>query len=159
MIVSDATALIVLINIDRFELLRMMFEHIILTQEVYDEVTVRPSSKNYIDTEIKAGFIRIENYKDKNAFKEISFILDKGESASIALAIEKKLPLIIGEKKSRKFAQRCGVKIIGLVGILRFIYVNEMLAKTELLEIIEHLNQSDFRISEKLMESILKTNR
>jgi len=157
-IVSDATVLIVLINIDRFDLLRMMFKHIILTQEVYDEVTVKQSSKNYIDSEIKAGFIRIENYKDKETFKEINFILDKGESASIALAIEKKLPLIIDEKKGRKFAQRCGVEIIGLVGILRFIYVNEMLAKTEVLEIIEHLNQSDFRISEKLMESILKSD-
>jgi len=82
-----------------------MFEHIILTQEVYDEVTVKPSAKNYINAEIKAGFILIENYKDKNAFTEINFILDKGESASIALAIEKKLPLIIYEKKGRKFAQ------------------------------------------------------
>ena len=105
MIVSDATVLIVLINIDRFDLLRMMFENIILPHEVYDEVTVKPSAKNYIDAEIKAGFIRIENYKDKETFKEINFILDKGESASIALAIEKKLPLIIDEKKGRNFAQ------------------------------------------------------
>jgi len=72
------------------------------------------------------------------------------------LAIEKKLPLIIDEKKGRKFAQCCGVEIIGLVGILRFIYLNEMLIKTEILEIIDHLNQSDFRISEKLMKSIVK---
>lgn len=155
MIVSDATALIVLINIDRFELFKMMFENIILTQEVYDEVTVKQSAKKFMDAEIEAGFLSIENYVDKQAFKEINFILDSGESASIALAIEKKLPLIIDEKKGRKFAEHCGVEIIGLVGILRYIYVHKLLRKQEVLEIIESLNQSDFRISQKLMKSIL----
>lgn len=155
MIVSDATALIVLINIDRFELFKMMFTNIILTQEVYDEVTVKPSAKRFIDAEIKSGFLSIENYENKQAFKEINFILDKGESASIALALEKKLPLIIDEKKGRKFAEHCGIEIIGLVGILRFIYVHKLLTKKEVLEIIESLNQSDFRISQKLMKSIV----
>ena len=39
---------------------------------------------------------------------------------------------------------------------MRFIHLNKILTKTEVLEIIEHLNQSDFRISEKLMGSIMK---
>jgi len=156
-IISDATALIVLINIDKFELFKMMFENIIMTQEVYDEVTVRPSTKKFIDTEIKAGFLSIENYEDVKAFKEINFILDKGESASIALALEKNLPLIIDEKKGRKFAQNCGIEIIGLVGMLRFIYVHKLLSKKEISEIIKNLNQSDFRVSAKLMQTILET--
>jgi len=154
-IVSDATALIVLINIDRFKLFRMMFKNIIMPQEVYDEVTVKPSAKKFIDAEIKSGFLSVENYENKQAFKEICFILDKGESASIALAIEKQLALIIDEKKGRKFAESCGVEIIGLVGILKFLYASKRLAKKEVLEIIESLNQSDFRISEKLMKSII----
>lgn len=135
----------------------MMFKKIILTQEVYDEVSVKPSAKKFIDIEIEAGFLCIENYKDKQVFKEINFILDKGESASIALALEKKLPLIIDEKKGRKFAEACGVEIIGLVGILRFIYVHKLLSQQEIMQIIESLNKSDFRISQKLMESILST--
>ena len=156
MIVSDATALIVLINIDRFEILKMMFPSIIITQEVYHEVTAKQSAKNFINTEIESGFLCIENYQDKQAFKELNFILDKGESASIALAIEKKLPLIIDEKKGRKIAESCGVEIIGLVGILRFMYLHKLLAKKEVLEIVESLNQSDFRISDTLMKSITK---
>lgn len=132
-----------------------MFKNIIMPQEVYDEVTVKPSAKKFIDAEIKSGFLSVENYENKQAFKEICFILDKGESASIALAIEKQLALIIDEKKGRKFAESCGVEIIGLVGILKFLYASKRLAKKEVLEIIESLNQSDFRISEKLMKSII----
>ena len=133
-----------------------MFPSIIITQEVYHEVTAKQSAKNFINTEIESGFLRIENYQDKQAFKELNFILDKGESASIVLAIEKKLPLIIDEKKGRKIAESCGVEIIGLVGILRFMYLDKLLAKKEVLEIVESLNQSDFRISDTLMKSITK---
>jgi predicted nucleic acid-binding protein len=154
-IVSDATAPIVLINIDRFELFKMMFSNIIFTQEVYEEVTVKPSAKKFIDAQIESGFLSIEHYQDTQTFKEINFILDRGESASITLAIERKLPLIIDEKKGRKFAESCGVEIIGLVGILKFLYVNERLSKKEVLEIVESLNQSDFRINKKLLNGIV----
>jgi len=155
MIISDATALIVLINIERFDILKMMFSTIIIAQEVYEEVSIKPSAKKYIDAEIENGFLHKETYQDKNLFKEINFILDKGESASIALAIEKKLPLIIDEKKGRKFAEQSGVEIIGLVGILRFLYIEQKLDEHEILEIIKHLNQSDFRISKSLIESVM----
>lgn len=126
-----------------------------MPQEVYDEIAVQPSAKKFIDAEIKVGFLSVENYEDKQVFKELNFILDKGESTSIALAIEKNMPLIIDEKKGRKFAESCGIEIIGLVGILKFIYTSKRLAKKEILGIIESLNQSDFRISKKLMKSIL----
>lgn len=43
MIVSDATALIVLINIDEFRMLELFVESITIPQEVYDEVC----KKNY----------------------------------------------------------------------------------------------------------------
>jgi predicted nucleic acid-binding protein len=71
------------------------------------------------------------------------------------LAIEKELPLIIDERKGRRFAQKQGVEIIGLVGILRFLYVEKRLSKVEILSIIEKLNNSDFRISSKLLDFIL----
>jgi len=54
--------------------------------------------------EITQGFISIESYEDDSLFKEINYILDGGESASITLAIEKELPLIIDERKGRRFA-------------------------------------------------------
>ena len=155
MIISDATILITLINIDEFRVLKLFIDSIIIPHEVYDEVSQKPSAKNYLDREINDGFISIESYKDHSLFREINYILDDGESASIALAIEKQLPLIIDEKKGRRFAQRQGVEIIGLVGILRFLYVENVLSREEVLDIIEKLNGSDFRVSSGLLELIL----
>ncbi len=156
MIISDATILITLINIDEFRILKIFIDSIIIPLEVYEEVSLKPSAKKYMDHEISEGFIAVESYKSSSLFKEINYILDAGESASIALAIEKKLPLIIDEKKGRKFAQKQGVEIIGLVGILRFLYVENHLNKEELLAIIKKLNGSDFRISSKLLDLILE---
>jgi hypothetical protein len=156
MIISDATILITLINIDEFRVLKIFIDSIIIPPEVYKEVSLKLSAKNYMDNEISEGFIRVESYKSSSLFKEINYILDGGESASIALAIEKKLPLIIDERKGRKFAQKQGVEIIGLVGILRFLYVENRLNKEEILAIIKKLNGSDFRISSKLLDLILE---
>jgi len=156
MIIADATVLITLINIDEFSILELFIENIIITNEVYREVSKKPNAKKYLDHQIAKGFISVDSYKSLSLFKEINYLLDAGESASIALAIEKDLPLIIDEKKGRKFAQKEGIEIIGLVGILRFLYIEKRLTQEETLNIIKKLNASDFRISDKLLTLILQ---
>ncbi|SFV56131.1 hypothetical protein MNB_SV-6-1655 [hydrothermal vent metagenome] len=155
MIISDATILITLINIDEFRVLKLFVEKIVIPYEVYSEVSRIASAKKYIDTQIDKLYILVESYEDSQLFKEINYLLDAGESASITLAIERNLPLIIDEKKGRKFAQKQGVEIVGLVGILRFLYSDGRLSKEEIVEIIVKLNESDFRISSKLLDLIL----
>ncbi len=156
MIIADSTVLITLINIDEFDILKLFIEKIIITNEVYSEISIQPSTKKFIEKEIKKGFISVKSYKNKQLFKEINFILDAGESSSIALALEESLPLIIDEKKGRKFAKAKGIEVIGLVGILRFLYVEKILNIDRTKEIIGKLNRSDFRISQELLEIILK---
>ena len=156
MIISDATILITLINIDEFSILKLFVDEIIITNEVYNEVSQKPNAKRFIDSEIDNGFILIDSYKSFDLFREINYILDIGESASITLAIERNLPLIIDEKKGRRFAQKQGVEVIGLVGILRFLYIEEKLSYDDTLNIVNKLNNSDFRISDKLLALIFE---
>jgi len=66
------------------------------------------------------------------------------------------LPLIIDEKKGRRFAQKQGVEVIGLIGILRFLYIEEKLSYDDTLNIVNKLNNSDFRISDKLLALIFE---
>ncbi|HIP50769.1 MAG TPA: hypothetical protein EYG94_01670 [Campylobacterales bacterium] len=155
MIISDATILITLINIDEFRVLKLFIDKIIIPHEVYNEVSRKASAKKYIDTQIDEAFISVECYEDFKLFKEINYLLDAGESASIALGLERNLPLIIDEKKGRRFAKKQGVEIIGLVGILRFLYSDRRLSKEETISIVKKINGSDFRISSKLLALIL----
>jgi len=156
MIISDSTAIITLINIGEFKLLKLFTKKIILSKEVYHEVSLKENAKLFLDTEIKTAYIEVQNYKNKVLFEEISILLDDGESASIALAIEKKLPLIIDEKKGRNFAKNLGVEIIGLIGIIHFLYLENTIDKKQTLDLIDKLNHSDFRVSSSLLKMILK---
>ena len=155
MIIADATVLITLINIDEFDVLKLFIDQVIIPDEVYHEVSRTASAKRYLDHEIDSCFIQVAQYQDKQLFKDINYILDDGESASVTLALERKLPLIIGEKKGRRFAQQLGVEIIGLVGILRFLYRDGRLSEAETAEIVKKLNDSNFRISSDLLDLIL----
>ena len=51
MIVSDATAIITLINIDEFDLLKLFTKKIILTNIVFAETTVYEQTKKYLEYE------------------------------------------------------------------------------------------------------------
>jgi predicted nucleic acid-binding protein len=156
MIISDATVLITLINIDRFDILTKFIDKIYITTEIYKEVSQRVYAKKFIDSYIQANFIEIKDYSNKQLFRELNTILDIGESSAIALAIETNLPLIIDEKKGRRFAKSKGVEIVGLVGIIRYLYISDILDTNEVVDIIKLLNQSDFRISQSLLDMILE---
>jgi len=155
MIISDATTLIALIKIDALDVLKLFTEHITLPPEVYAEVTRKPHAKETMDREIAQGFFTVESYEDISRFTSYRLILDAGESAAIVLAQEKNLPLIIDEKKGRNFARAHGVEIIGLIGILRFLYRKKRLDREEIITLIAHLNDSDFRINKQLLEWII----
>ncbi len=62
--------------------------------------------------------------------------------------------LIIDERKGRTIAQALGIKIIGTIGIL--IKAEETGIIVNLSEIIERLEQTDFRLSPKLKQQLLK---
>jgi predicted nucleic acid-binding protein len=155
MIVSDATALITLINIDEFDLLYHVAERIMITHEVYKEVTVMSEAKTVLESEMAEGRIAVCDYGNKVLFDQLRIVLDSGESASIVLALEKRVPLLIDEKKGRQVAGSMGVEIVGLIGIIRFLYLQKILSRERTEEIIGKLNRSDFRISKALMGKVL----
>ena len=62
MIISDATILITLINIDEFRVLKLFIDNIIIPSEVYNEISQKPSAKSYLDTQIDEAFISVETY-------------------------------------------------------------------------------------------------
>jgi len=155
MIISDATTIITLINIDEFNLLKLFTKKVILPTEVYDEVVLNVDAEKHLLHQIEQKFVEVLTYKNEVIFSELNIILDRGESAAITLAIENKRPLIIDEKKGRAIAKQLEVEIIGLIGILRFLYLEKKLNKDQTQIIIDKLNKSSFRISKSLIKIIL----
>jgi len=147
MIVSDSTTLIILFDLKRLELLSNVFEHIIIPQAVYDEITV----KTYIKL---TSFISVRKVTHTELFNTLTSLLDRGESEAIALALELKKPLIMDEKKGRKIALHQGIKIIGLLGVVYLNIKKGYLTQGEAKDFLDDALEHGYRISQKLIDEM-----
>ncbi len=154
-VVSDSTTLISLINIERFELLFKFSDTIVIAPAVYREVTAKKSAKRILDRYIEASKVTIQEVLDVQKVKELLIRLDIGESESIVLASEKKIPLIIDEKRGKGVAKALGIEAIGLIGILLIYKKRGNLSNDEISEIVEELRSVDFRVSSTLLALLL----
>jgi len=153
-VIADSSTLIVLLDTDNFSILFELFEGLIITKEVYDEVVYNNAHKDSIDKFVSLGKITIYSIEHGYMFDMLRKRLDIGESSSIELAKKMELPLIIDEKKGRKVALSLGIDIIGFVGIILKLLQKKSITKTKALEIIEDAEKNYFRLSKELKNMI-----
>jgi len=107
-IISDTSCLIALTNIKLLNILKDMFETILITPEVASEFE-----------ESLPEWILVKHVNDTEKTKTYSKFLDIGESSAIALAMEfDDALLIVDDMEARQFALNLGLKITGTLGIL-----------------------------------------
>ena len=53
MIISDSTALITLINIEEFDLLKFFTQKTVIPIEVYEEISIEEKDKRFLETKLK----------------------------------------------------------------------------------------------------------
>ncbi len=149
MIISDSTALIILFDLDRVELLENLFERVYITPIIFDEISVKYPV-------VLPPFIEIEKLKDNGIFNVLKILLDLGESEAIALAKEKNLTIIIDEKKGRKIAKEMDLKVIGLLGVVYLNVKKGFLTKDEASGFLDDAINHGYRISTKMVDTMLK---
>ena len=149
MIISDSTTLIILSNLDRFDLLSNIFPKIIIPQAVYEELNAK------VKTTLPA-FIEVKEVSSSKLLEELKLLLDLGESEAIALAVDLKSKLIIDERKGRKIAVNMGIAITGLLGIVYLNIKNSFISKVEAKEFLESAIADGYRISSLLIEDMFK---
>ena len=149
MIVSDSTTLIILTDLNRFELLTNLFDEIIIPKIVFQEVNAKQTIK-------LPAVIKVKKAPNTPLLASLIQLLDQGESESIALAIEQKTGLIIDEKKGRKIAKNQGLKIIGLLGIVLLNIQKSHLTKKQAQEFLADAIEHGYRISERLIDEMFE---
>jgi predicted nucleic acid-binding protein len=150
LIISDATTIITLLNIQRVDVLKNIFSVVYIPPTVYEEITVK--EKINLDKE----FFKVKEIEDKKLYKLLLKSLDEGEAEAIILAKEMKLSLIIDEKKGRKIASQMGINIFGFIGLLLINYKNGLLSKKEIIAIFNQAKEQGFRVGKKLEEDFFK---
>ena len=155
-VVSDSSPLMALLNIHQFELLKLLFDEIIIPSAVAGEIETGEAKNSPWYAFKKSGFIRIESLpKDDNRLAILELQLDLGESEAILLADQLKLPLLIDERAGRHMAKSMGLDIIGLVGILLALKQGEHITHNDVLSLVDALEQANFRMSRALKSLLL----
>lgn len=152
-IISDTTTLIVLEKQQHLFLLCKLFEQVIIPVAVYEELLI--GLKNYNPLK-NIECITIEPVASSSQLNNLLTILDKGEAEAIELAVKKQLPLIIDERKGRKIAQRLGLVITGLAGLLILAVERNILNSKQAKNLLNMAVQDGYRLSKLLHDQVNK---
>lgn len=148
-VVSDTSPITSLLTINLIEILEEIYQQVLIPDAVCKELM-----KEHTDL---PSFIQVEHIKDVHKVSVLEKELDEGEAEAIVLAKELRADiLLIDEKKGRMVAEREGVPIIGLIGVLIVAKKNGLI--NTVMEVISMLEtKAGFRISEPLRNYISKT--
>lgn len=143
-IITDTSCLIALTKINVLHLLHELYEHVVITEEIYAEFG-----------EPLPEWIEIKQVANKKYQQLLENTLDKGEASAIALAIElEEVLLVVDDLKGRKEAERLGLKITGTLGIL---FRMKQMGKLSVLKpYLEVLQTAGFRVAPAVIEKILQ---
>ncbi|WP_287130919.1 DUF3368 domain-containing protein [Candidatus Cyanaurora vandensis] len=156
-IVSDTSAITNLASIQYLQLLPQLYGQVIIPAAVYRELTeVNHLVSGTLEIQ-SASWLEVKHISDIRIVEclELEARLDPGESEAIALALELKADLLlIDERRGRAEADRLGLRITGLLGILVEAKLKNLIAAVKpLMDIL--IASSDFRVSLALYRQIL----
>jgi len=120
-VVSDSSPLIALARISRLDLLRSLYERILIPAEVHHEVTVAGRDLPGGREVRMADWIQVVRRRSPGdqSLEQACEDLGGGERGSILLA--KALPaelVLLDEWKARRVAQKAGLSVVGCLGVL-----------------------------------------
>jgi predicted nucleic acid-binding protein len=99
--------------------------------------------------------MRVRDVADRTAVNFVQTALHSGEAEAIVLATELQVAwLVMDDQDARRFADRCGLKTIGTLGILLAAKQRGKIASLRFE--IERLQALGFRVNPRLLTAVLQ---
>jgi len=153
-VVANAGPLITLATIGRLDLLKALFEQILIPQVVYDEVVVHGEGEPGSQEVKEAVWIRAVQVQDHLAVHLLREALDAGESEAIVLAQELNARyVLLDDGLARRKARLIGLRMTGTLGIL--LMAKEAGLIPAIRPVLNELRQADFRMSDRVYREVL----
>jgi hypothetical protein len=152
-VVSNTTPILALLKIAKLEILKELYGHIFIPQEVFNEIEAGKGNEFYMDLS-KIEWITIEKIQDE---KSLSYFLDldKGEAEAIVLAAEIGAGLIILDETLGRFhAKHAGLVVTGILGIL--LKAKQLGYIKELKPLLLELRLKGVWLGDSIIEQILR---
>ncbi|HEV7350124.1 DUF3368 domain-containing protein [Telluribacter sp.] len=143
-VIADTSCFIFLTNIGALNLLQNVYGSVTTTAEVADEYALP-----------LPDWVYIKFPANKVIQQVLELQIDKGESSTIALALE--IPgctVILDDYKARQVAEKLNLKITGTVGLLVKAKLTGIIPSIR--PFLSKIRQSNFRLSNKIEEEALR---
>ena len=152
LIVSDTTSLIVLEGLQSLGLLCSLFERVVIPEAVLSELEVgSPMVRKKLR---EAACFEIVKLDESEQLASLNILLDRGEAEAITLALERKLAILIDERKGRQIAKQLKLTVTGFAGILILAVRKEVLSAEAAQKLLDQAIENGFRLSEKLYAQV-----
>jgi predicted nucleic acid-binding protein len=141
-VVTDASCFILLQKVEALFILEKLFGVVYTTPQVAGEYR--------LPLPAWVSVITPQDNKLLHTYKEV---LDNGEASAMVLANEIEADLIIiDDGQARSFAKRIGINVTGSIGVLLLAKQNKVIP--ELSPYLDNIQQTNFRISEKILNEV-----
>jgi predicted nucleic acid-binding protein len=150
--VSNTTPIISLSSIGKIEILKDLFQEIIIPQAVYDEIKVKQA---YGYNEVDLSFITVQTIQNTEREKLLLEQLDTGEAQAIVLSKEINADnTIIDENTGYIMAKESGLNVIRTLSIL--LKAKEVEIITEVKPLLDEMTSKGRWYSNHVYYSFLK---
>jgi len=158
-IVSDATPLIYLAKIKKLDLLKSLYNKIIISHQVKIEIVdegkkIKEPDAFLIGKEIDEGFIKVKKVK---RLIKTTLKLELGELSTLSLAKELKInEVLIDETLGRTAAKLAGLVPKGTLYVLLKNLKSKKITFNDFLSILNELIESGFRLKEDIYLKVIE---
>ena len=153
-VVADSTPLHYLILLDQAELLRQLYENVMIPDAVAAELCA-PASPTKVSEWIAAHppWLSVVEVAAED-IASVSDELDLGERAAIALAERTRAEiLLIDERAGRAEAARRSLRVTGTLGVLR---IGAEAGLIDVRDVVSRLKETNFYVDELLLEKVFE---
>lgn len=156
-IVSDTSPLSNLALVDALFLLKEIYQTVVIPQAVADELSNAEGEDPRITAVLSLDWVEIRQSTNSDLITELrdDYLLDRGEAEAIALALELKADeLLIDERLGRREANRLGLSITGVLGVLLIAKRRGLIPSVR--SVMDALiAEAGFRVSQQLYMDVL----
>lgn len=153
-IVGDSGPLIALAIIGQLDLLRLLYQRVIVPQTVWEEVTVHGAGLPGAREVSQLTWVDIQRAGPQQ-IQPLAILVDRGEAEAIALALANPgSTVLLDDAQARRVAERFGVDRIGTLGILRRAKKSGLIAAIK--PLVGQLQASGIYMRQSLVDAILR---
>ena len=159
-VVLNSSVIIALSTLGYFNKLKQIFKEILIAKAVYEEICIKGRGligERELLEAVKNNIIIVKDVKNRLLVNALLDPLAMGEAETITLASEERADYtVIDDKLARRRAKSMKLNVIGTLRILRLMYDAKFIDKHELINALEKLKETGFRISEDIISRVLR---